>query len=110
MYSPRLFHKVAIVTGSSTGIGRAIALALAAEKAHVVCADLNPRASLETGDDEASVPTHELIRHSADGTSRPEAMFQVADAEKVHTAAAKANTCEDLHLLAEGVQVRHPRR
>ncbi|KAL9014411.1 MAG: hypothetical protein Q9173_000942, partial [Seirophora scorigena] len=79
MYSPRLFHKVAIVTGSSTGIGRAIALALAAEKAHVVCADLNPRASLETGDDEASVPTHELIRQSADGTSRPEAMFVRTD-------------------------------
>ncbi|KAF2104927.1 putative short chain type dehydrogenase [Rhizodiscina lignyota] len=39
--SPRLSGKVAIVTGSSSGIGRAIALAFHREGAKVVCADIH---------------------------------------------------------------------
>lgn len=38
----RLHNKVAIVTGAASGIGRAIALTLARNGAHVVCCDLNP--------------------------------------------------------------------
>lgn len=61
MFARRLVNKTAIVTGSSWGIGRAIAVALAAEGARlVVCADLTPHARREVGE-EASVPTHELI-------------------------------------------------
>lgn len=40
--SGRLLNKVAIVTGASAGIGRAIALRYAAEGAYVACADINP--------------------------------------------------------------------
>lgn len=40
----RLQGLSAIVTGSSSGNGRAIALALAAEGATVLCSDLNPEA------------------------------------------------------------------
>lgn len=45
MSSGRLFNRVAIVTGSSSGLGRAIALQLAAEGAKICCVDLyeNPR-------------------------------------------------------------------
>lgn len=39
--SQRLKGKVAIVTGASSGLGRAIALRYAEEGANIVCADLN---------------------------------------------------------------------
>lgn len=42
--SARLEDKVAVITGSSNGIGRAIALRYAAEGAYVVCADIDPAA------------------------------------------------------------------
>jgi NAD(P)-dependent dehydrogenase (short-subunit alcohol dehydrogenase family) len=38
----RLTNKVAIITGSSSGIGRAIALAFASSGAHIVCSDIRP--------------------------------------------------------------------
>ncbi len=37
----RLNDKIAIVTGAASGIGRAIALLLAQNGAHVACCDLN---------------------------------------------------------------------
>jgi NAD(P)-dependent dehydrogenase (short-subunit alcohol dehydrogenase family) len=40
----RLQDKVAIITGSSSGLGRAIAFAYIREGARVVCADLSPAA------------------------------------------------------------------
>lgn len=40
----KLQDKVAVVTGSSSGNGRAIALALAAEGAAVVCSDIRREA------------------------------------------------------------------
>jgi NAD(P)-dependent dehydrogenase (short-subunit alcohol dehydrogenase family) len=55
--SPRLTGRIAIVTGASSGIGRAIALAYAQEGASVMCADLN----VTSGQGEQSKPTHEVI-------------------------------------------------
>lgn len=56
----RLQDKVAIVTGASSGIGRAIALRFAAEGAFVVCSDLRPETN-DTSDDHDGKPTHEAI-------------------------------------------------
>lgn len=62
----RLVNKVALVTGSSSGIGRAIALRYAAEGARVVCADLSPDLRVAKLKDSSSQvpdgkPTHEMI-------------------------------------------------
>ena len=52
----RLSDKVAIVTGSSSGIGRAIAVAYIREGAKVVCADITPGVHHEI-DHEATATT-----------------------------------------------------
>lgn len=62
----RLANKVALVTGASSGIGRAIALRYAAEGAKVVCADLSPTSRVAVPKDSPGQapdgqPTHELI-------------------------------------------------
>lgn len=49
------------MTGSSSGIGRAIALLFAREGAHVVCADIRETASNEGVDGAAGDTTAELI-------------------------------------------------
>lgn len=56
----RLQSKIAIVTGSSSGLGRATALLYAKEGASILCADLRPEARMNLGD-EGEVKTHDLI-------------------------------------------------
>lgn len=59
--SDRLHDKVAVVTGSSSGNGRAIALALAAEGATVVCSDIRREAREGGYETDNDVATDELI-------------------------------------------------
>lgn len=73
----RLKSKVCIVTGSSSGLGRAIALTYAYEGAYIVCADLQPTARAEV-ESEGLVNTDELIRQ--DGG---QAIFVRTDMTKV---------------------------
>lgn len=56
----RLKDKVCIVTGSSSGLGRAISIAYAKEGGRVVCADLKPEARSDI-ESETAVNTHDLI-------------------------------------------------
>jgi NAD(P)-dependent dehydrogenase (short-subunit alcohol dehydrogenase family) len=58
----RLQDQIAIVTGSSSGNGRAIALALSAAGATVVCADLDKKARKEGYEPDRDIDTDEVIR------------------------------------------------
>lgn len=59
MTSPgRLQEKVAIVTGASSGLGRAIAVRYAQEGAKIICADLTPTARNK---EESETATQDII-------------------------------------------------
>lgn len=75
----RLHGRVSIVTGSSSGMGRAIALLLAQEGSYVVCSDLRPEASPNGFEADKHIPTHEVIKQNG-GTS----MFQKCDMGKTN--------------------------
>lgn len=86
----RLASKTALITGASSGLGRAIALSYAQEGARVACVDLFPtlrdekdpatgKAKLVTerlAASSAAVPTHELLRQAHPGS---DAIFVQAD-------------------------------
>lgn len=87
----RLANKVAIVTGASSGLGRAIALAYAGHGTRlVVCADLqeNPHSGVV----HETVPTHELIRQRH---GRERAVFTKTDVSKSHDIEACVNEAVD---------------
>jgi NAD(P)-dependent dehydrogenase (short-subunit alcohol dehydrogenase family) len=60
--SNRLQNQIAIVTGSSSGNGRAIALALSAAGATIVCADLEKKARKEGYEKDLEIDTDDLVR------------------------------------------------
>lgn len=75
----RLAQKIAIVTGASSGIGRAIALLFAREGARVVCSDIRETSRNETANgDEAHISTHDAIMMKAGG----ESLFVKCDTSK----------------------------
>lgn len=55
----RLNARTCLITGSSSGLGRAIALRYASEGANIVCADLSPFVRALPGQDVR--PTHVVI-------------------------------------------------
>jgi NAD(P)-dependent dehydrogenase (short-subunit alcohol dehydrogenase family) len=60
--SHQLQNQIAIVTGSSSGNGRAIALALSAAGATIVCSDLQKNARKEGYEKDLEIDTDDVIR------------------------------------------------
>lgn len=83
--SQRLLNKVCIVTGSSSGLGRAISLAYAQEGAIVVCVDLRPGARQEIKS-EQEIETDVLIRQQGG-----QSMFIKADVSNAAEVEAMVN-------------------
>lgn len=57
----RLQDKIAIITGSSSGLGRAIALAYATEGAHVVLSDIREESRPESASGEQGTTTLDAV-------------------------------------------------
>lgn len=74
--SRRLQDKVCLVTGSSSGLGRAISLAYAREGGLLICTDLRKEARADI-QSEAEISTDELIRQNGG-----RAIFIQADVSK----------------------------
>jgi len=74
----RLKGRVAIITGSSSGFGRAIALKFAAEGAKIVCSDVRKDADNKGFEKDLAMPTDEAIRKAGG-----EAIFVKCDVTKL---------------------------
>ncbi|KAM5342002.1 hypothetical protein ACJ41O_015033 [Fusarium nematophilum] len=72
-----LAGRIAVVTGASSGNGRAIVLALASTVASVVCSDIQPEGRQGGYENDLSIPTHELI-----ASSGAESLFRRCDVSK----------------------------
>jgi NAD(P)-dependent dehydrogenase (short-subunit alcohol dehydrogenase family) len=84
----RLEGKVALVTGASSGNGRAIALRYAREGAAVLCADLRELPDPKGIEADKDVATHELI--AREGGRAQFAACDVSDGDQVKAAIAAA--------------------
>jgi NAD(P)-dependent dehydrogenase (short-subunit alcohol dehydrogenase family) len=105
----RLAGKSAIITGSSSGLGRAIAILYAQEGASIVCADLRQSARKEIPN-ELQVNTDELIRRS-----RGKAIFvktdvgEAKDMEALVSRAVSEYGRLDMHVTALSNLFTYPR-
>jgi len=86
----RLQGRIAVVTGASSGLGRAIALKFASAGARIVCADLRPDARPMAAHKHPPKPTHELINQTYQGDNAVFVQTDAADEEAIKALIAKA--------------------
>ena len=91
----RLHGRVAIVTGASSGMGRAIALGLAREGAYLVCGDLKAEAQQQGFEEDKHINTPDVIVQNGG-----RAIFQKCDMGKTQEIEA---------LVEAALQVSPPR-
>lgn len=84
----RLQEKIAIITGSSSGLGRATALKFAAEGAKTVCSDISAEVAPLGFEDDKGVRTDEAIRQKGGEAIFVKCDVTVADQVKVLVKAA----------------------
>jgi NAD(P)-dependent dehydrogenase (short-subunit alcohol dehydrogenase family) len=90
----RLAGKVALITGGSTGIGRAIALRFAAEGCHVVIADINDVAGAATAEEAGALYVHcntadaEACKHAVEKTVSHYGKLDILVASAAHLGGA----------------------
>lgn len=92
MTSKALEGKVALVTGASSGMGRAVCLLLQKEGAKVVCCDLQEQANPRGYEEDIETTTADLIIKRGG-----EAIFHQVDISKLDQVAA---------AFREGISVR----
>jgi NAD(P)-dependent dehydrogenase (short-subunit alcohol dehydrogenase family) len=86
----RLKGRVAVITGSSSGFGRAIALRFAAEGAKIVCSDIRRDADNKGFEKDLAIPTDEAIRKAGG-----EAVFVKCDVTKLNDVKALVKAAID---------------
>jgi hypothetical protein len=94
----RFAGRVGIVTGSSSGIGRAIALELAREGAIIMCADLRSEANPNGWESDVDTPTHMVIRDNGGKASFTTTdMGQTSEIE--HLISTTVKVCSKLNAM-----------
>jgi len=86
----RLQGRIAVITGASSGLGRAMALKFASAGARVVCADLRPEARPMAIHKSPPTPTHELINETSKGENAIFVQTDASDEEAIKALIAKA--------------------
>jgi NAD(P)-dependent dehydrogenase (short-subunit alcohol dehydrogenase family) len=86
----RLQGRIAVITGSSSGLGRAMALKFASAGARIVCADLRPDARPMAAHKSPPTPTHELINETYKGDNAIFVQTDATDEEAIKALIAEA--------------------
>jgi NAD(P)-dependent dehydrogenase (short-subunit alcohol dehydrogenase family) len=96
----RLTGKVAIVTGSSSGIGRAIALQYAREGAKVVCADLRRGARVGMPEETEHCTDEKIQKEGGDAIFVETDVSQTEDFEALLQKSVQTFGRLDMYVLA----------
>jgi NAD(P)-dependent dehydrogenase (short-subunit alcohol dehydrogenase family) len=105
----RLAGKVAVVTGSSSGIGRAVCLHYATEGALLVCADLQPNTLYDSSDSETRGTTHDRITLSGGRAIFVQTdVTQPSQVEQLVAAAVREYGRLDIMVNNAGIGITNP--